>query len=111
MFESKWSLKLNQDCPECSLKIEVDEGFFLGAMAMNYAMTLVGFLAPVAILWVSGILSDRLAMWLAIAIVLVVPVLLYRFSRSLQLMLYYFFFPQQLPANRRELSGIEDENV
>jgi hypothetical protein len=37
--------------------------------------------------------------------------MLYRSSRSWQLMLYYFFLPQHLPANRRQLEAGEDENV
>ena len=111
LFPSRFSLRLNRECPQCRLKIDKDEGFFLGAMSLNYGVTLVCFLAPVALLWYWGKLGDTAAAWLAIVIALVVPVLLYRFSRSWQLMLYYFFLPQHLPANRLALSGVEDENV
>ena len=111
LFPPGASLRLNKECPQCHLRLEKDEGFFLGAMSLNYGVTLVCFLAPVALLWYRGALSDKAAMWLAVGISLVVPVLLYRASRSWQLMLYYSFFPQHLPANRRELSGVEDENV
>lgn len=111
LFRDDRRFELNRACPACGLRLEKDEGFFLGAMALNYGVTCFGLLAPVAILWYLGALSGRTAAIVAGALALVAPVVLYRSSRSWQLMLYYFFFPQHLPANRRELSGHEDENV
>ncbi len=111
LFQAGLSLELNKSCPSCGLRLEKDEGFFLGAMSLNYGVTLVGWLTPVALLWYGGVLGGALAAGLALGGSLLVPLLLYRASRSWQLMLYYFFFPRQLPANRRELSGREDENI
>ena len=108
--EDKW-FELNRECPSCGLRLEKDEGFFLGAMALNYGVTCFGLLAPVAVLWYLGVFSGRTAAIIAGVLALVAPIALYRSSRSWQLMLYYFFLPQHLPANRRELSGHEDENV
>jgi uncharacterized protein (DUF983 family) len=110
LFKAGKLFELNEACPDCGLKYEKDEGFFLGAMSLNYGVTLVAFLVPVLLLWYFGVLGGRVAVGLAIGGSLVVPMLLYRSSRSWQLMLYYSFFPQHLPANRREL-GAEDENV
>lgn len=111
LFRPDKPFELNRACPQCGLKLEREEGFFLGAMALNYGVTCFGFLAPVALLWYRGVLGDGVAIVLALAGAALVPVVLYRSSRSWQLMLYYFFFPQHLPANRGELSGHEDENV
>lgn len=110
LFKSGTTFELNTECPACGLKIVKDDGFFLGAMSLNYGVTLVCFLTPVGFLWYKGILGDTTAIVLALAGSFIVPVLLYRSSRSWQLMLYYFFLPQHLLANRREL-GAEDENV
>ncbi len=110
LFKAGAYFELNKDCPACGLKIVKDDGFFLGAMSLNYGVTLVGFLTPVGILWYKGVLGNTTAIVLALAGSFFVPVLLYRASRSWQLMLYYFFLPQHLLANRREL-GTEDENV
>jgi uncharacterized protein (DUF983 family) len=110
LFKAGKLFELNEACPDCGLKFEKDEGFFLGAMSLNYGVTLVAFLVPVLLLWYFGVIGGRVAVGLAIGGSLAVPMLLYRSSRSWQLMLYYSFFPQQLPANRREL-GAEDENV
>lgn len=111
LFRADRWFELNDQCPRCGLKIEKDEGFFLGAMSLNYGVTLVVYLAPVALLWYLDFLPGRVAIILAVAGSLLVPLALYRSSRSWQLMLYYFFLPNHLPANRRELSGHEDENV
>jgi hypothetical protein len=79
---------------------EGDEGFFIGSMSLNYGVTLVGFLVPVAILAYKGVISSPLAIVLAGVGAVGVPFLLYRSSRSWWLMNYYIFLPQQLPANK-----------
>ncbi len=111
LFKDGTVFQLNDECPDCRLRFEKDEGFFLGAMALNYGVTVVVFLTPVALAWYAGWLSGRVAVGLAIGLSLLMPMVLYRSSRSWQLMLYYFFFPQHLPANRRQLEAVEDENV
>jgi uncharacterized protein (DUF983 family) len=111
LFREGKFFELNRECPQCRLKLEREEGFFLGAMALNYGVTCCVFLAPTALLWYRGVLSDNVAIGVALIGAFLIPVLLYRSSRSWQLMLYYFFLPQHLPANRRALSGHEDENV
>lgn len=111
LFREGTLFQLNDTCPDCRLRYEKDEGFFLGAMALNYGVTVVVFLTPVVLSWYAGWIGGRLAVGLAIGLALVMPMVLYRSSRSWQLMLYYFFLPQHLPANRRALDGNEDENV
>ncbi len=110
LFKPGKPFDLNPACPDCGLRFEKDEGFFLGAMSLNYGITLVCFLVPVLLLWLTKVIGDRTAVILAVVGSFVVPLLLYRSSRSWQLMLYYSFLPQHLPANRRELEN-EDENV
>lgn len=111
LFKAGKLFELNEACPACGLKYEKDEGFYLGAMSLNYGITLVCALTPVALLWYYGVLGARTAVVLAVALSVLIPVALYRSSRSWQLMLYYSFFPQHLPHNRRALDGLEDENV
>ena len=111
LFKAGARFELDEGCADCGLKFEKDEGFYLGAMSLNYGVTLVGLLTPVALLWYGGVLSGWGAVGLAVAGSILGPVLLYRSSRSWQLMLYYYFLPQHLPANRRELGALEDENV
>jgi len=111
LFKAGTHFELDRACRQCGLKLEKDEGFFLGAMAINYGVTCVGLLTPVAALWYFEMLPGRMAIGMAIGLALLAPLALYRSSRSWQLMLYYYFLPQHLPANRRELGALEDENV
>jgi len=111
LFKAGTLFELDEGCSGCGLRFEKDEGFYLGAMSLNYGVTLVVFLMPMVLLWYGGVLGGRWAVGLAVAGSIIGPVLLYRSSRSWQLMLYYYFLPQHLPANRRELDALEDENV
>jgi uncharacterized protein (DUF983 family) len=83
-------------CPECSgcrLKFEREQGFFVGAIYVNYAVTVsiatAGFFlldryAEVSLPW-------QLALWGAFASFF--PILFFRHSRSLWLGVAYFFDP------------------
>ncbi|MFZ9838534.1 MAG: DUF983 domain-containing protein [Opitutaceae bacterium] len=101
LFRPDARFRLNPACPACGFAFERgnDEGFFLGSMSLNYGVTLVGFLLPVALLAYHGVMPIRGAAIVAGVGALGVPILLYRPSRSWWLMNYYFFLPQHLPAN------------
>jgi uncharacterized protein (DUF983 family) len=110
LFKEGTLFELNEACAPCGLKIERDEGFFLGSMSLNYGVTLVGFLVPVLVLHLTGVFTGRAAAVLALAGAVGFPVLFYRSSRSWWLMNYYLFLPQHLPANRADRPVIDDEN-
>ena len=59
LFKAGTLFELDQTCRDCGLKIEKDEGFFLGAMAINYGVTCVGLLAPVV--WLVNLIFCILA--------------------------------------------------
>ena len=109
---SSSSTTVNPDCPSCGFKIERsnDEGFFLGSMSLNYGVTLVCFLLPVAILAFRGVIGATTAIVLAVSGAIVFPALFYRSSRSWWLMNYYFFLPHHLPANGGTGRAGEDDN-
>lgn len=111
LFRQGRLFELNRECPHCGLKLERDEGFFLGSLSLNYGVTLVGFLTPVLLLWYFKVLGDTVAAGLAIAGALGFPVLFYRSSRSWWLMCYYYFLPHHLPANQRRAPAGEDQNT
>ncbi len=92
-------LTMNKACPSCGLSFERGAGFFLGSMSINYTATLVLGLLPVAILWYVNVLGGQATMVLLFALVLLFPMAFYRHSRSLWLMSYFYFLPQELPAN------------
>ena len=112
LFEKGRWFRLNRSCPHCGLKLERDEGSFLGAMSLNYGVTLICFLVPVLVLYLMGVLSGRTASIVAGVGSVAFPMLFYRHSRSLWLMNYYLVLPHHLPANRTEtVRPGQDENT
>jgi hypothetical protein len=88
-----------------------DEGGYLWALTLNYGVTVVLYLVPMLLLYVYGILPGIAASIAAAIGAVIVPILLYRPSRSWWLMNYYFFLPHHLPANQREIADHEDRNT
>jgi uncharacterized protein (DUF983 family) len=111
LFRKGTFFEINGECPACGLRIERDEGFFLGSMSLNYGVTIVCFLLPDLLAACKGWIGTTTAIVLACAGAIVVPALFYRSSRSWWLMSYYFFLPQHLPSNRLDSPPGEDENL
>lgn len=93
------SLRVHNVCPVCGMTLNQGAGFWLGPWVINYTITAVCFVVPVILLGVTSVISLTLAVWLAVLGGFGVPVLLYRPSWSWWLMIYFFFFPDKLPAN------------
>jgi uncharacterized protein (DUF983 family) len=111
LFQTGAPFKLNRECPNCGLKLERDEGFFLGSMSLNYGVTIVLFLVPVLLLYLGGVLPGLWAAILAGLGAIGFPILFYRSSRSWWLANYYVFLPHHLPANRDAVPPGQDENT
>ncbi|WP_404423772.1 DUF983 domain-containing protein [Nibricoccus sp. IMCC34717] len=99
LFEEGRLFQMRRECRKCGLPFERDEGSFLGAVALNYGVTTVCYLVPVLVGYLVSWYSGYTASVLALVGAIVVPVLLYRPSRSWWLMNYYLVFPEQLPGN------------
>lgn len=72
-------------CPRCGLRFEREEGAFLGSLALNYAVTGLTLIA-LLVLWLIVSYPDldaRVALVGALAIVAMVPLLFYPFSKTL----------------------------
>jgi uncharacterized protein (DUF983 family) len=113
LFKEGSLFKVNESCPSCGFPIDRgnDEGFYLGSLSLNYGVTLVGFLLPVAVLAYKGVLGTTVAIVVALLGSVLVPALLYRPSRSWWLMNYYVFLPHHLPANGGKGRIGEDGNT
>lgn len=105
------AFELRPSCPKCGLELERGEGFFLGSMSINYGVTIVAFLVPVLVLWLTDVIPAPWAIGSAVVGALGFPVLFYRSSRCWWLAAFYVFLPHELPANRRALREGEDDNV
>jgi uncharacterized protein (DUF983 family) len=84
---------MRSDCPQCHLKFEREQGFFVGAIYINYAATVMIVIPGFFLLdYHAGLsLSHQLLLWGAFAIVF--PILFFRHSRSLWLSVAYLFDP------------------
>jgi len=79
----RW-LKVNPRCPRCSLRLEREEGGFLGAMVINYAVTAAVWLV-VLVAWLALDLPEVHVAALtitSIAIAVLVPLAFYPFSKT-----------------------------
>ena len=100
VFKSRY--RLHATCPACGLPLEHEDGWSLGALPLNYTITGVFWILPVALLLLAGLLSLRTALVLAGAGALVLPFLTYRFSKSLWVGLYYAVVPQEWTSHFRK---------
>lgn len=83
MFES-W-FKVRDACPTCGLKMQREDGSFLGAIALSYGVTGVAFIG-VLVTWLVLTLPDVnvLALTLtSVGVSIVVPLIFYPASKTL----------------------------
>ncbi|MDB6168413.1 MAG: hypothetical protein JWM88_1277 [Verrucomicrobia bacterium] len=112
LFKKGSFFEINEACANCGLKIERDEGSFLGAMSLNYGVTLVCFLTPLMLLAYHKVIGTTAAIVVAGIGSIGFPALFYRSSRSWWLMNYYVFLPHHLPANQAgTVQGNDDPNI
>jgi hypothetical protein len=113
LFKAGKIFEVNKRCAACDFTIERDndEGFYLGSASLNYGMTIVLYLLPLALLWYGKKLGGTTAAVLAGVGAIGFPILFYRSSRSWWLMNYYLVFPHHLPANGGKGRAGEDDNV
>lgn len=84
---------MHSRCERCDLKYEREQGYFVGAIYINYAATVMVAIAGFLVLdyfWDLS-LGWQLAVWIAFAALF--PLLFFRHSRSLWLCLDHFFNP------------------
>lgn len=110
LFRKGTLFRSNPACPACGLRLEHDEGFFIGSLSLNYGVTVVGILLPLLLLAYWGVLGVAAASAAAVVAAVVAPILFYRPARSWWLMNYYLVVPQQLPANRAAEPPGGDDN-
>ena len=94
LFASRF--RLHQACPDCGLPLEQEEGWSLGAIPINYALTCLLWILPVGLLFLTGILSLTTALILAGLGALIIPLLTYRLTKSLWVGVYYAVLPHEL---------------
>lgn len=83
-----------QDCLSCDLTFEREQGYFVGAIYINYAATAIIMIA--GFFWLDRFinlsLAQQLIFWSIFGITF--PLFFFRYSRSLWLSLDYIFNPE-----------------
>ena len=74
-------------CSACGLRFERAQGYFVGAIYVNYAVTTIIAVGGFFLLWGPLGLSTRAQLLVLVPIVLVFPLWFFRYSRSLWLAL------------------------
>jgi uncharacterized protein (DUF983 family) len=81
-------------CTFCGIAFEREQGYFVGAIYVNYGVTVVIAVAGYLVLWSRTTISTaaQLALW--IPFVIVFPLWFFRYSRAVWLALAYLFDPE-----------------
>ncbi|HEY7659021.1 MAG TPA: DUF983 domain-containing protein [Actinomycetota bacterium] len=83
MFRRRFAIR--ERCPRCGLRLEREEGGFLGAMVLNYTVTVVAWIA-LLVVWLIVDLPDLHVAALTIASIAIaglVPLLFWPFSKTI----------------------------
>src|SRR5206468_186624 len=85
---ARW-FRMHERCAACGLRYECEQGYFVGAIYINYAVTIV--VAAGTVLAADALLGLTLAQQLAVgtALAALIPVAFFRYARSLWLSVGY----------------------
>jgi uncharacterized protein (DUF983 family) len=86
--------RMARECATCGLRFERAQGYFVGAIYINYGVSAVIALGGFFLLWAAFDLTPgrQLAVW--VPFVVLFPLWFFRYSRSLWLALEYFLNPE-----------------
>ena len=89
------------DCLSCGLRFEREQGYFVGAIYINYGATAIIVIA--GFFWLDRFiklsLGQQLIFWSLFGITF--PLFFFRYSRSLWLSLDHIFNPEDAPGRPR----------
>jgi len=74
----------------------MEDGWSYGAVPLNYTLVGVGWVLPVALLTLFGLLPMTAGIVLGLLGVMVLPFLFYRWTKRLWVALYYSVLPQEM---------------
>lgn len=94
MFQGWFSMA--QVCYSCAFRFEREQGYFVGAIYLNFAATMLIVIPGYLVLYAVG-LSLPVQVLLSGAFCLVFPLWFFRYSKSLWLAVDYFFDSGERP--------------
>jgi uncharacterized protein (DUF983 family) len=99
----RW-LKIRERCPRCGLRLEREEGGFLGAITINYGMTTLVWLV-VFIAWLAVDLPDVHVLALTVTSVILAglfPLVFYPFSKTIWTAVDYLVYRSEPDYRSRD---------
>jgi len=102
-------LSCHEACRNCGLVFEHDDGFFLGAVVLNYTASFLLGVGPAIVAVAMGAWSVQLALIYGVAVSILLPVLLYWHAKSLWLAVFYTLVPDDLRTAARRRRGGRSE--
>jgi uncharacterized protein (DUF983 family) len=108
IFKSRY--RLRENCPDCHLPLEKEDGWGLGAIPLNYTFTCLFWILPVAVVFLLGWLPLNATLLLAGSGAVDVPFLTYRYAKGLWVGIYYAVLPHELspPAKKEGAPDLSD---
>ena len=87
---------MHERCPRCGLLLEREQGYYVGAIYVNYAATVVIAIAGFLVLdsYTALSLTAQIVLWSLFCVAF--PLFFFRYSRSLWLSVEYLFNPEPL---------------
>ena len=103
--------RMQPECPTCGLKFEREPGYFLGAIYINYAATVMCMLVGFFILdyFANLSLTYQIVVWSSFGVIF--PMLFYRYSKSLWLCLDYLFSPVEDVTVEMSKPGVNSDET
>lgn len=104
----KGYFELRESCPRCRAPFEREEGYFLGAYALNLIVALFLGLGLAVLLIFGTALRDAGLLWqelVAVALAVAVPVLFFPYSRTVWIAMDLVFHPPGRGADRELRRG------
>jgi uncharacterized protein (DUF983 family) len=78
-------LAMHRECPSCGVKFEREPGFFLGSIYINYGLTALVVAIAYPVLLFGGFVVESPLLIASLAFVVLFPLLLFPWARSLWL--------------------------
>jgi uncharacterized protein (DUF983 family) len=93
--------RMHEHCAACGLRYEREAGYFVGAIYVNYAVTIALGLGGVLLLDAIVDLPLAAELGIALTVVALVPLVFFRYSRALWLALDHFVTTADERSQRR----------
>jgi uncharacterized protein (DUF983 family) len=89
----KKPFRMRDECPECGLKLEREQGYFVGAIYINYAATIAMAVPGFFLLDIFFKLPIEQQLWIWVPFAMIFPLIFFHHSRALWLVLDFLFNP------------------